>query len=316
MMNRIKPRSISLWRHFYDRERTADELTQSMIEWQEKWRWDFIKINPAACYHVLDWGAEYQFSKDPLQEQKLIKPVVINEEDVEQIKPLDVHKGALGDQLKVIRNLRSHFGPDLPIVETVFAPIEIAHRLMQSREDLLRIRRRSPRALRQLLNTIMEVFQDFTAAALEAGADGIFFATKWATEDLMTWSDYEEFGKRYEMPILQNLAQKNALLILHVCGPRTYLQKMLDYPPPIISYDFFADGAPNPEQITQTNGRFLMGGIDQDHLKSDLPAVVQKCLQYKGIPNWIVGPSCVLPPNTPDETIERFRSELLPRLRE
>lgn len=315
MTNRIKPRSISLWRHFYDREKTADDLTQSMIAWQEKWNWEFVKINPAACYHVLDWGAEYQFSKDPLQEQKLIHPVVSNDEDICRIGRLNVHEGALGDQLQVIRNLRAHFGAELPIVETVFSPIEIAHRLMQSREDLLRIREKNPRALHQLLNTIMEVYQEFTLAALEAGADGIFFATKWANEDLMSWPDYEEFGKRYELPIVESLAQKDALLILHVCGPRTYLQKMLDYPVQIISYDFLAAGVPDPAQIAQTTGKFVMGGVDQDHLRSDFSEVVQRSLQYKRIPNWIVAPSCVLPVTTPDEVIGRFVSQLLPVLR-
>ena len=37
-------RWMSLWRHFYNREKTVDQLTSSMIEWQEKWNWDFLKL--------------------------------------------------------------------------------------------------------------------------------------------------------------------------------------------------------------------------------------------------------------------------------
>jgi uroporphyrinogen decarboxylase len=314
-MNQIGPHSISLWRHFYDREKTAEQLTPSMIEWQEKWRWDFLKINPAACYHVLDWGAEYQFFDDPLLEPKLLKPVVTSGKDVDKIKAVDVHAGALGDQLRVIRNLRSHFGPDLPIVETVFAPIEIAHRLMESREQLLQIRKRDPEALHRLLKTITQVFQKFCVAALEAGADGIFFATKWANQDLMSWADYEEFGKQYDLRILHPLFERNALLILHVCGPRTYLQKMLDYPALILSYDFFAEDVPDPVQLVQSSGKFVLGGVDQDRLKSDLEGVVQRCIQYKTLRKWIVGPSCVVPVDTPDDLIRRFLTETLPHLR-
>src|SRR5262245_11256574 len=178
-------RWMSLWRHFFEREKTDTELTVSMIEWQEKWNWDLLKINPPACYHVLDWGADYEFFSDPQKEPKLRKPVIRNVEDFSQIGRLEVRNGFLGDQLRVIRNLRSHFGPELPIVETVFSPIEIAHRLMEGRPVLRQFLHAFPDRVHDLLATITQVFSEFCLACLNAGADGIFFATKWATSDEM-----------------------------------------------------------------------------------------------------------------------------------
>jgi uroporphyrinogen decarboxylase len=63
--------AVSAWRHFYDRENSKDDLVKSMIEFQRKFDWDFIKINSRAAYHVEDWGVRYDVSKDPLK-----KPVV------------------------------------------------------------------------------------------------------------------------------------------------------------------------------------------------------------------------------------------------
>lgn len=294
-------RWVSLWRHFYDCEKTVDELTTSMIRWQEKWNWDLMKINPPACYHALDWGAEYEFFADPSREPELRRPVITTAGDVRNISVLDPREGALGEQLQVIRNLRQHFGNELPIVETIFSPIEIAHRLMNSREDFDSLRKNSPQETHNLLETIYKTFLDFSMRCLDAGANGVFFATKWASSDLMSWSEYEEFGKRYELPVLNALQDRDALVILHVCGERTYLDRMLDYPADIFSYDFFADGAPDPAEI----GKFVLGGIDPQRLVSNPDSVIEDCKRFASIDKWLIGPSCVITQDATDEAINK-----------
>ncbi len=283
-----------------------------MIEWQEKWQWDLLKLNPPACYHALDWGAEYDFFQDPMQEPRLRKPAIQTVEDFSLIGPLDVHQGFLGDQLRVIRNLRSHFGLDLPLVETVFSPIEIAHRLMEGRPALKRFIRSHPAAVHDLLQTITRVFSEFCLECLNAGADGIFFATKWATSDQLSWPEYQEFGSRYEMDILHPLAEREALLILHVCGQRTYLDQMLNYPVDIFSYDFLADGVPSPERVIETTGKFVMGGIDPDLLGQDVHRAIEVARHYAGLSQWLAGPSCVISPGVPDENIRRIKDGIGP----
>jgi uroporphyrinogen decarboxylase len=301
---------MSLWRHFLDREKTDVELTVSMIEWQEKWGWDLLKINPPACYHVLDWGAEYEFFQDPLKEPVLQKAAIYKVEDFGSIGIIDVHEGFLGEQLRVIRNLRSHFGSELPIIETVFSPIEIAHRLMEGRPALLRFLRKDPSHLHQLLETITNVFQEFCLECLEAGADGIFFATKWATLDYMSWEEYDEFGKPYELKILSKLAEKDSLLVLHVCGQRTFLNQMLDYPADIISYDFAADEVATPKSVAESTEKFVMGGIDPDLLERDVHRALEMARSYRGIERWIAAGSCVISPTVPEENIHRIRDGL------
>lgn len=300
-------RWMSLWRHFYERERTVDELTTSMIEWQERWRWDFLKLNPPACYHALDWGAQYEFFTDPLKEPKLVKPVVLQPQDVDRIHQLDPTIGVLGEQLQVIRNLRKHFGGELPIVETIFSPIEIAHRLMTGREALTALRKSDPARLHRLLNTIAHSYQRFAVECLKNGADGIFFATKWANSDQMTWDEYVEFGKRYETPFLEMLNRENALVILHVCGARTFLSRMADYPVEIFSYDFHADGVVDPLQLASQTGKHVLGGIDPEKLVNNPDGVLSDCNRYRSEKLWIAGPSCVVLPQTPESSIEKLR---------
>lgn len=300
-------RLMSLWRHFYDREQTAEQLTASMIEWQEKWNWDFLKINPPACYHALDWGARYEFFDDPMKEPKLIAPVIETVADIQRLPVPDSSAGYLGEQLQVIRNLRRHFGADLPIVETVFSPIEIAHRLMKGRDSLTALRKQSPQAVHGLLRAITDVYSGFVRACLDAGADGIFFATKWANRDRMSWGEYKEFGWTYEREILDVLKGRQALVLLHVCGERTYLSEMKDYPAAIFSYDFLADEAPDPMELARSTGKRVLGGIDPQKLCTDPQGVIADCRKWAAQQWWIAGPSCVVLPETPDESIRAVR---------
>lgn len=300
-------RWISLWRHFYHREKTEEQLTDSMVYWQEKWKWDFLKVNPPACYHALDWGAEYEFFDDETREPELRRPVILEEQDIARLSMLDVRQGMLGTQLRVVRNLRSHFGPDLPIVETVFSPIEIAHRLMTGREAFSALLERSPESVHRLLQTITATFRDFCLQCLDTGADGIFFATKWANTDLLTWEQYEQFGRQYEMEILNPLKERNALIILHVCGERTYLDRMLNYPADIFSYDFFVDGALPSSDVIERTGKFVLGGIDPARLVSTPNSVVQDCGRFAQIPKWLAGPSCVINHEVTDDAIKKVK---------
>ncbi len=309
MKRELRSHGISMWRHFFDRERTVEELTDSMIRWQERWQWDFMKINPPACYHALAWGAEYEFFNDPFREPELHKPVITKDEDVDKIQILDVSKGELGEQLKVIRNLRIYFGTELPMLETVFSPIEIAHRLLTGREALSAMWKRSPKSVHLLLNRITETFRQFCLKCLDAGANGIFFATKWASKDQMTWEEYKEFGTPYEMQILNSLNEPGALIVLHVCGERTYLENMLDYPVDAFSYDFFADQALDPEMVSSRTAKQVIGGIDPELLGKDPKAVAEKCRKYKTIEKWIAGPSCVVPPGVTDQAMETFLAQ-------
>jgi uroporphyrinogen decarboxylase len=310
-MNKKLPekRWMSLWRHFYHREKTEEQLTDSMIQWQEKWNWDFIKVNPPACYHALDWGAECEFFDDETREPEQRSAVVSGETDVSRISQLDVHSGMLGTQLRVLKNLRSHFGNDLPIVETVFSPIEIAHRVMTGREAFLSLLQKSPEAVHQLLGTITKTFLHFCFHCLDAGANGIFFATKWATSDLLSWEQYQEFGKQYEMQILNELQKREALIILHVCGDRTYLDQMLDYPADIFSYDFFADGTVPPAKVVEKTGKFVLGGVDPVRLVTNSDSVVRDCKELSKIEKWLAGPSCVITHEATDEAIQKIRAQ-------
>src|SRR6476661_1069738 len=138
---------VSLWRHFYECEETAEGLAGAMLAWQAKYDWDWMKVNPRASYHVEGWGVKLRFSG-----QALVKPVVLEvpvqaSADWGKIRPLPVDTPALDEQLEVMERLCEALGSKVYALETVFSPLSIAGDLVADGRQLVDAMRSDPQAV-------------------------------------------------------------------------------------------------------------------------------------------------------------------------
>lgn len=53
---------VSGWRHFIDKEQTAEDLAATTISFTKQYDWDWVKINPRATYLAEAWGNQYDFA--------------------------------------------------------------------------------------------------------------------------------------------------------------------------------------------------------------------------------------------------------------
>ena len=56
---------VSAWWHDFPREWSADGIAEATLEAYRKYDWDFVKVNPRACYYAEDWGAKYVQAAEP-----------------------------------------------------------------------------------------------------------------------------------------------------------------------------------------------------------------------------------------------------------
>src|SRR3990172_6544920 len=106
-----------------------------MLEFNRKFDWDFMKINPRASYHIEDWGAVMRRSTDPL-----VKPVSVifpvkNSADWRNIKGLDSKSGSLGEILAASKEIVQTIGKDIFCLQTIFSPLSIAGDLVESDDN-------------------------------------------------------------------------------------------------------------------------------------------------------------------------------------
>src|SRR4030095_1909967 len=105
---------------------------------------------------------------------------------------------------------------DAPALHTIVSPLTIARNLAGDRLDADLAA--TPGAVEAALETITATVTRYAAAALDAGADGVFFATQHASRDAIA----EPVFQRYELPymrrILEQLAAGGGLTMLHLHG--------------------------------------------------------------------------------------------------
>src|SRR5262249_60273258 len=85
----------------------------------------------------------------------------------------------------------------------------------------------SPKAVLQALEAITETLIRYGAAAIEAGADGVFFATQTGSPDVMSRDEKTRFGLLYAQRVLDSLAGKSTFTLLHVHGKEIYFDHLV-----------------------------------------------------------------------------------------
>ncbi|UCE67704.1 MAG: hypothetical protein JSU85_06780 [Candidatus Zixiibacteriota bacterium] len=304
--------AVSAWRHFYDRENTKDDLVNSMIAFQKKYAWDFMKINSRASYHVEDWGVRFRYSTDPLKKPVAESFPVAKKADWRKIEPLDWQTGSLGEILAAGKEILDGVGSEIYCVPTIFSPLSIAADLVESDERFIELIIDGPEELHSALEIITETFSGYVDEMIKMGMVGIFFATtEWASRERFTEDQYLEFGRHYDLKIL-NAASGGFFNIMHVCKTNNMLPMFRDYPVPVLSWNPFEEGNLSIEQADQITDKIFLTGVDQNGplLNGPIGEIEKQVSDSLGSARsgrLIVGPGCAVKVNTPDENLYALR---------
>lgn len=305
----------SLWRHFYARETSAEDLAQAMLDWQARNDFDLLKVNPRAQYHAEVWGARYRYP------QRDAAPVAENLpiQDVEGWARIGVQSAtapALEEQLRALTRIGKGLRGSTPFVETVFSPLSIAGYLVDDVQILRRHLREEPRAVHHGLRAIAETFVGFVHEVLNTGASGIFFATtSWATHDMLTEEEYATFGRPYDLQVLA-AAREARLNVLHVCRANNMLRQLLDYPVQVLNWAAPEKGNPSlGEMADELRGRAVAGGLSDEALAApDERRVLREAAEAKdqaGNRGLILAGNCSISLNSSQKNIDAVRRWLL-----
>jgi uroporphyrinogen decarboxylase len=304
---------VSMWRHFFSKETSAESLAEAMLSFQNHFDWDFMKVNPRASYHVEDWGVKVKYQDDA--EPQVIETPVKNPDDWLKLKVLDINKGVLKQQLTSLELIARGLKGKLPFIMTIFTPMAIASRMASSEEVFSQHLRENTLKVNQGLEVITETFINFAKACLERGASGLFYATtSWATADHFSEEEYLKYARPYDLRLLTALSPAE-FHVLHVCRQNNLLRAVKDYPVHAFNWDARGTGNPSLAEGKQIIGRPTMpviGGIAHDQslvvsTPERLTAEVMGMRVALGKKGWMVGPGCTFPPKTPEANLQAIR---------
>ena len=295
---------VALWRHFPEDDRRAEKLAQAHIAFYRAYDPDLLKVTPASGYYGDDWGLRAGYKPNREGTRTYGERPIKKASDWERLKHLDVSQGAHGREVHAIRLVAEAVGREVPVLETVFSPLSVA-RTLAGEQATVRYLREDPEALHNGLAMIADVTAEFVHAVIAAGADGIFFSTQMATTALMTAEEYEEFGRPYDLRILD--AVDGGLVFLHLHGEHVMFDLVSNYPVQILNWH----ARETPPTIAEARARVstcLACGISAWNTlaKASPEAVAQEvrsAIADTGGRGHIVTTGCVMPVDTPEANI-------------
>lgn len=295
---------ISLWRHFPGDDKTAAGLAKAMVDWQQKYDFDFVKFMPTGMYGVHDWGAETEYGPGFGGSRVLVNPGITEASRWPTLPKVDVTKGSYGQEIEALRLAAGELKGSVPIFQTIFSPSTTAVKLRgQAAIDDMR---QQPELIKAGLEIITEVTIAFLLESIRAGADGFFFATQGASSHVMTEDEYKEFGVPYDTRVLNAVHEAGKLNLIHVHGDDVYWDLAASYPVDMINWHDRTT-FPNLSQAKERFGGVLVGGIERVEISTgtadEVSAQVADAVAQTGGRRIVVAPSCVIPTNTPDANI-------------
>ncbi len=296
---------LSLWRHFHREDRTPQGLAVATLALVLEYDLDLVKLTPSGLYAVEDWGGErivYPGTED--DPPFLRTPAVTEPADWRRLPVLDPVAGALGRELQAVRLVAAGLGGQTPLLMTVFSPLTLAYKLAGGR--VINHLRQHPTDLHAGLETIAETTARFARAALEAGADGLFFATQLAGHRWLTPAEYEEFGQSYDLAVLD----RSAITVLHLHGQDVFFDLVNRYPIHAVSWHD-RETAPSLADARRLTDRAFITGLDRELLERGPVAAIQnqarEALSQTEGRGLILAPSCVIPTTAPAAHLQAVR---------
>jgi uroporphyrinogen decarboxylase len=300
---------VSFWGHDYLREWSSEDLAAAMLEPVREFDYDYLKVNPRATYYAEAWGCRYRKSNDPLRGPETEHFVLKEASALRTIDVVGMKQEPFPEQLAALRSIANELNGEVPFIQTVFSPLSVLGRLADgNRDDVKRWMSDEPELVHGALASIAETLAAYARSCIEAGADGIFFpTTDWGTYDNATAEEYLAFGRRYDLPVLEEVSGA-AFNLLHVCRPHNMLDDLIDYPVAAINWSVHGEGNASLADVKEKTDKAVMGGVDErgallSGSPDDVRTQVRDALAQTGGRGFLLAPGCSIAPNTPKENI-------------
>ncbi|MFQ5848056.1 MAG: uroporphyrinogen decarboxylase family protein [Candidatus Methylomirabilales bacterium] len=302
---------VSFWRHFPELDEDPSALAQALLSFHARYDLDFIKVMPTGVYAVEDWGCRVAYRGDVGGSRVCVDHAVKRPADWGQIRPLNLEEGALGRELQCLREIVKGRRDDAPVLQTIFSPLSIARKLAGDKRFLADLRDK-PALIEGALEVITETMSRYAAACLQAGGDGIFFATQVAAAGFLTADEHRRFAEPYDRQVLGQVAGRSSFSVLHVHGVDIPFEVMGTYPLPAINWHDRRT-APSLGEAQRLYRGAVVGGLNEVETLRDGPeeavrAQVKDALAQTGGLGHILAPGCVVPLDVPEAHLRAIRA--------
>jgi len=311
----------NLWYHLSAFDQDPRTLAETLVENNEKYDFDFIKLMPFGLYSVQDWGVKVKIfnsiGNPPVVDDYAVHKI----EDWAKIDVLPATYGTWGKTLQVAQYVGKLTKGETPFVQTIFSPLTTAQKLAGDR--ILLDLKENPKLFKQALQVITDTTINFIKANIEAGVSGFFFATRCANFDYITEAEYKEFGEYYDLQVINAYKDATYFNIAHIHGADGMFDLIEKYPVNCINWhDRWTP--PTLAEARKKSAKCFLGGIQEVPYRDKNGKVVKPSLLDAGSVDevekhileaieqvhgrgLIIGPGCGADQFVPDRNIYAVR---------
>lgn len=307
---------VSGWVHMPMVDRNTKDYTKATIDFTLNNGWDFVKLMSNGHYMADAYGAKITWRNDPKEwsgifEQAPFKTAA----EAAALPALDpATNPVLKREVDTARNVAEAFGGRVPVLATIFTPLTWFQEILSSCNPpaALEILRNDPKNLHKALENITATQLKLLDAFMDAGIDGIFYATQFATSELVTRQEYAEFCRPYDKMILDHIKGRTWFNMLHVHYDKDLMfDELLDYEVQALNWENCTAGVDparltSIKQVRQMTDKVIIGGIDQHNdfynadndreaIKEVLRRRLHTSLEECGDGRFVFAPGCALP---------------------
>ena len=296
---------VAFWRHFPVDDQSPDGLARAVLEFQNTFDFDLVKVTPSSSYCLNDWGVEDEWRGATEGTRDYVRRVIKSPEDWLRLRVLDPFKGMLGNQLSCLRMICSELNQSVPVLETIFNPLAQAKNLVGGDMLLVHIRQ-YPDAVHAGIKTIVESTRRFIEAASHTGIAGIFYAVQHASYRLLSEEEYQVFGRGYDLQVLES-TKDLWLNMLHLHGEDIMFRLFADYPVQVINWHD-RETFPGLGEAQGIYHGVVCGGLQRERTMvlgtpEQVNAEARDAILATRGKRFILGTGCVLPIITPHANI-------------
>jgi len=301
---------VSLWRHWPGDDQRATDLAEATVAFQRQWDFDFVKVTPASSFCIADYGVQDRWVGSLEGTREYTRRAVQRSLDWTELRVLEPTRGTLARQIDVLRLLKEAFGTEVPFIQTVFSPLAQAKNIAGP-DLLIEHMRTAPDRVKTGLNTITDSTLRFIDSIRRSGVSGIFYAIQHASYSVMSEIEYQEFGRPYDLRILEALPDDWWFNMIHLHGNVPMFDLVADYPVQVINWH---DRETNPDLATaklKFKGA-VSGGIGRwDPMHNGTPLEVRtqarQAIEQTLGRRFILSTGCVIMTTTPTSNIRAAR---------
>lgn len=309
---------ISGWLHMPLVDHNLEAFIKETIDFTEKNQWDFVKLMPSGHYFAEAYGAEIEFLNDPKEwSGKIHRYPIQNYQDLSKLTVIDPKQNpTFKREIEFARQIVNHYQGNKPVLATIFTPLTWIQEMLSSTnpEPVIKLMKQHKSELHHALEVILETNLKLLDEFIDAGIDGIFLSTQWATSDLISREMLAEFCHPYDQALLNHIKERTWFNLLHLHYSENLLfDEFVNYEGiQALNWENCAE-TDNPNKISSIESvralfpdKILIAGIDQHHdfatvpenreaVKSILKQRLTTAINESGSPKFIFAPGCALP---------------------